>query len=51
MKIKDVRSVSLCPFDDLPCSHVDSCDEVVALAFGSIPPCRCSRAVFKVGKK
>jgi len=50
MKIKAVRSVSLCPFDGLPCEHVDYCDDVVALVFGLVLPCECSRAVVKAGR-
>lgn len=28
-----------CPFDELPCEHVDSCDEVLVLLFGLPLPC------------
>jgi len=51
MKIKAVRSVSLCPFDGLPCEFVESCDDVIALLFGLVLPFNCSRAVVKAGKK
>lgn len=39
------KSVECCPFDGLPCEYVGSCDEVMALNFGFVLPCRCSRAV------
>lgn len=51
MKIKAVRSVDCCPFDGLPCEHVSSCDDVMALTFGLVLPFKCSRAVVKVRKK
>ena len=43
----------LCPFDDLPCDFVDSCDDAMALRYGLVPPMICSRAVVGkgVGKK
>lgn len=46
--------VKLCPFDNLPCDHVDSCDAVLSLEFGF--DCvesgfYCSRAVKKMFRK
>jgi len=43
--------VDVCPFDNLPCEFVSSCDEVLALNFGLLLPLRCSRAVVKVVRK
>ena len=51
MKIKVARSVDCCPFDGLPCEYVSSCDDVMALTFGLVLPCKCSRAVVKARKK
>jgi len=48
---KAVRSVSLCPFDGLPCDHVSSCDDVMELIYGLVLSFNCSRAVVKAGKK
>lgn len=42
--VKRFVSVSVCPFDSLPCSHVESCDDVVALLFGEVPRFACSRS-------
>ena len=50
MKNKAVRSVSLCPFDDLPCEFVENCDDVMELVFGLVLSFKCSRAVVKVRK-
>ena len=39
----------VCPFDGLPCDHVDDCDDVLELRFGidcSEDGLHCSRAVF-----
>lgn len=41
-------SVCICPFDSLPCRSeewFENCDDVVALLFGEVLPCVCSRAV------
>jgi len=38
-----------CPFDDLPCDHVDSCDDAMALQYRLTPPMVCPRAVFVAG--
>jgi len=53
MKSKAVRSVSLCPFDDLPCEFVGSCDDVLSLrsGFDVVEGSYCPRAVVKVRKK
>jgi len=53
MKRKSVRSVSLCPFDGLPCDHVESCDDALSLrvGFDVVEGDSCTRAVYKVGKK
>ena len=49
---KSIRSVDLCPFDDLPCEYVSSCDDVLILRFGVVlGESTCSRAVFKTSKK
>lgn len=48
---KSVRSVGICPFDELPCEHIDSCDDAMALYFGLLLPHNCTHAVVKVGKK
>jgi hypothetical protein len=47
------RNVKLCPFDNLSCDFVDSCDDVLSLRFGLsvVEGSSCSRAVFKVRKK
>lgn len=39
------KYVECCPFDGLPCEHVDSCDDALALNLGLVLPCSCSRAV------
>jgi hypothetical protein len=39
----------VCPFDKLSCDFVDSCDDVLSLVFGLVPPCKCSRVVVKSG--
>jgi len=46
-----MKTIDLCPFDGLPCPHVDSCDAVLTLAFGVGSDFACSRAVVKVRKK
>ena len=51
MKRKSMRSVDLCPFDDLPCKYVGSCDDVMEFAYGLVPSFKCSRVVVKFGKK
>ncbi len=48
----DRKSVhDVCPFDELPCDFVDSCDDVLELLSGVI--CteheHCTRAVFPLG--
>ena len=44
--VSDKGSVvsKICPFDSLPCSHVESCDDVVAILFGEVPRFACSRS-------
>jgi hypothetical protein len=37
----------LCDFDGLPCLHVESCDDVMALRIGLVSVFVCSRAVLK----
>lgn len=49
MKSKLARSVSVCPFDGLPCEYVDSCDDVMFLCLGFVPDFVCSRCVLKKG--
>ena len=51
MKIEAVRSVSLCPFDDLSCEFVWNCDDVMELVFGLVLSFKCSRVVVKAGNK
>jgi len=40
-----------CPFDDLPCANVDSCDDVMEFLFGLPMRFRCSRALVKASKE
>jgi len=39
----------ICPLTNLPCDHVGSCDELMALQFGSVPPMVCSKYVIVAG--
>jgi len=41
--------MSVCPFDNLPCEHVDSCDDVLSLhvGFDVVEGCSCPRAAVK----
>jgi len=50
--MKKVNVKTLCPFDDLPCDYVDSCDDALSLAtgFNCVEGSSCPRAVFKVRK-
>ena len=41
---KELVVRNFCPFDGIPCSHVESCDDVVAVLFGEVPSFSCSRA-------
>ena len=46
-----VVTMSKCPFDNLPCEHVDCCDDVLSLLVGSncVEGDSCPRAVVKKG--
>lgn len=44
--VKGSVGTQICPFDHLPCSHVESCDDVVAVLFGEVPSFVCSRSGF-----
>lgn len=41
----------ICPFDKMPCKYVSSCDEILALDFGLVPPLDCPRAVVKLRRR
>jgi hypothetical protein len=47
------KEILLCPFDDLPCEYVNSCDDALSLRLGfdMVEGDSCSRAVWKVSKK
>ncbi len=47
------NNVKICPYDNLPCAFVDSCDDVLSLLSGLhvVEGSSCSRAVFRVRKK
>lgn len=52
MKHDKVKVVSVCPFDDLPCDFVDSCDDALSLRFGvdMVKGDSCPRAVRRFKK-
>ena len=43
----------LCPFDNLPCDYVSSCDDVLSLTLGfdAVEGGSCPRAIGRVRKK
>lgn len=48
--VRFIVLVKFCPFDSLPCEHVDSCDDALALKFNLLLPLKCSRAVVSLKK-
>ena len=44
------KTVSVCPFDGLPCDIVSSCDEILFALYRVEPEWHCTRAVVRVVK-